>query len=283
MTSVTWGAVLQNVQPNAGFQPLDPGTYRFRILSGAGKTAQTGKQMVTVQLEVISEFKKGRKVWHQWVLPNQHDDKAEQSMGFFLGDMLAFGITKEWLIATFGAQEISKEHCDFIGQQLVNRQCKATATLQKTDASRNNFGSFTEDDGVDPPAPQAKPTAGSLLGGVAPPPAMPGVTPPMPGAAPVAYGSPAGLPPAPGPVASAPAYAQPPQAPMAPAPMAAAPGVPMPGQAPAFQPPQGLPPQAAPAAPLAPPQAPQVAPAAFAQPQAAAPQAAAPAAPQASF
>lgn len=284
MTTTTWGQALQNAQPNAGFQPLPPGQYRFRILSGTGKIAQTGAPMISVQLEVISAGpKKGRKVFHNWVLPfgnNDTDpDKVNDRLGFFLGDMLAFGITKEWLLQSF--PEINKATCDAIGTVLVNRTCKATAKLQANDTSRNNFNGFAEDDGIDPPAPTA--VAGPGQGGIAPPPAMPGVTPPgAPGGYPAQGGFPA-------PAAPVPA----PAAPAAPAPAAPAP-------APAFQPPAQPAPVAAPVAAPAPPQAPGLpspapvmpgmpgapaAPPAFQPPAApqAPPMPGAPAAPQASF
>jgi len=283
--------VLQNVQPNAGFQPLAPATYRFRILTGQGKTAQSGKQMVSVQMEVINEGKaKGRKVWHNWVLPDQHDDKAEQSLGFFLGDMLAFGITKEWLIQSFGNQAITREHCEFIAQQLVNRACKANATLQKNDATRNNFGSFTEDDGVDPPEPAAAPTAGSLGLGTPPPPAMPGVQAPPAGGGfppPAPGGMPAPGMPQPGMAPPAQAAAM---APPAPQQYAAPPAQEQ--QAPPMAPPQAPPVQQAPPQMPGMPGAPAAAPPAFQPPSQpgvpapqppGVPQAGAPAAPQASF
>lgn len=224
MTTINWNTALQGVTPQQGFQPLPPATYRFRIVSGEGRTAGSGAQMVSVSMEVLSGPKMGRKVFHNWVLPKEESDSAKQSMGFFLGAMEIFGLSPQWFGQTFGGQDITKEHCDYIAQTLVasGRSFKATASLQSKDPSRNNFNNFITDDGVEP-EPPAEPKQNVF----------------NPGAPPIPTGAPGGnLPlggfPGSGGVGGAPVPGPPAWA-----------GQPQPGQAPPAQPNQG---QFAPAA-----------------------------------
>ena len=185
MTTIDWNSALEGVTPQQGFQPLPPATYRFRIVAGEGKTAGSGAQMVSVQIEVISGPKMGRKTFHNWVLPKDASDKGKQSMGFFLGAMQVFGLTPEWFGQSFAGQQITKDHCDFIAKTLVatNLTFKATASLQSSDPSRNNFNNFIPDDGQEPEPPK-EPAQTNFTPGA---PAVPG----QPGAP---VGGPPGLP-----------------------------------------------------------------------------------------
>lgn len=227
MTTIDWSTALQGVTPQQGFSPLPPATYRFRIVAGEGKTAGSGAQMVSVQLEVISGPKQGRKTFHNWVLPKDGSDKGKQSMGFFLGAMMVFGLPPEWFAQAFAGQQISKEHADYIAKALVqaNVSFKATASIQTSDPSRNNFNNFVADDGVEPEPP--KETAPSNLTPGAPPvPGMgtgPGGPPGLPlGGFPGSGGQNGAMP------SSAPEWAQGPGQTPAYQPAAAAPPVPQP-------------------------------------------------------
>jgi hypothetical protein len=178
MTTIDWSTALQGVTPQQGFQPLPPAVYRFRIVSGEGKVAGSGSIMVSCQFEVISGPKAGRKVFHNWNLPKDGSDKAKQSMGYFLGAMLVFGLTPEWFGQSFGGQQISKDHADFVAKTLVatGMSFKATASLQRDDPSRNNFNNFIADDGVEPEPPK-EPTQSNFTPGA---PAGPGGPPGLP-------------------------------------------------------------------------------------------------------
>lgn len=144
METATWGSVLQNVTPNQGPSPLPLGDYNFKILMGRGQTASTGKEMISVQFEVIDGPAAGRKTWHNWVMPDVSGDpeKAATSFGYFLGDMEVLGLTKDWFVQALGGQPVNKQTCDFIAQQLIGRAACATVTEQKNDKSRRNIGGF---------------------------------------------------------------------------------------------------------------------------------------------
>jgi hypothetical protein len=220
--NLNWNDALDGAVPSAGFTPLDPATYRFRPILGRGQTAASQAQMVSVQLEVIGTGPKaGRKVWHNWVLPKEKNDKTKDQMGFFLGAMEVFGLTKDWLIQTFGANEITREGAEYIAQCVVasGRTCKARVSLQKNDNTRNNIDNFAADDGIEPAPPvTANAPAGPPMGMPSAPGMPPGL--PLPGFA--GSGTPQNPTPAPAWAGGPPA--QPQQAPQGFAPAAQAPG-----------------------------------------------------------
>jgi hypothetical protein len=243
MEIATWGTVLQNVTPNQGPTPLPLGDYNLKVLMGRGQTASTGKEMISVQFEVIDGPCASRKTWHNWVMPDLKGDpeKAATSLGYFLGDMEIFGLPKDWFVQTLGGQAINKQTCDYIAQQLIGRTACATVTEQRNDKSRRNIGGFRA---LDPtlasmPAPGGPPQQQNGF------PAPQGF--PQPGQAPMQQGSPFGQapPPAYGPPPMAPQSQPPMQQPQAPAPYqpGAMPQGPPPQQPPAY----GPPPQQAPA------------------------------------
>lgn len=142
MSTVMWGEVLTNVTPNAGSSPLDPGEYNFKVVLGKGAKASTGALMISVHMEVTGGADAGRKTWHNWVMPKENDDKAQTRMSYFLGDMEALGLTKEWFVTTLGGHPISEETCNYIAGQLVGREAAGSVTVQKTDTSRRNINNF---------------------------------------------------------------------------------------------------------------------------------------------
>lgn len=142
MSTLLWGDVLNGAEANKGSQPLNAGDYNFKVASAEGKTAQSGREMISVRLEVLDGPYAGRTAWHNWVLPLEADDKAKTSMGYFLGDMEVFGLTKEWFGQNLGGQPITKSTCDFIGSQLVNQVVTATVAFQRNDPSRNDIKKF---------------------------------------------------------------------------------------------------------------------------------------------
>lgn len=155
MSTLSWNDVLQGAEANKGSVPLQPGDYNFKVASAEGKTAQSGREMISVRLEIIDGPYAGKTAWHNWVLPNDNSDKAKTSMGYFLGDMEVFGLTKDWFIQNIGGQAMTKATCDFIAAQIVNQVITASVSFQKNDPTRNDIKRFRKLEATPGSAPAA--------------------------------------------------------------------------------------------------------------------------------
>lgn len=163
--NVTWTDALRGVTPITGGSAVPPATYRLRVVGGEAKNNSSNRLMLTLQFEIASGPLQGRKVFHNENMPNGSSDQDKQRMGFFLGLLSAFGLTGEQLGQMFGGRPIDQETLTFLAQMLVQsgRLIKGTAVYQKDDESRNNWRSWTPDDGTEPEPPK-QPQAAAVAG-----------------------------------------------------------------------------------------------------------------------
>ncbi len=211
--TIDFGAAIALAAEATGvsYELVPAGKYNATIDKSEVKPAKSGAAMLYCELVIVDEGPfKGKKLFHNFVLPEPGAEKAAERWQYFFNDMAVLGIPKDWFVQV-GATDLDNVANILVGRS-ANVEVKHTVSDGTTYANIKRWRAFST-------AP--------VIGGV----------PPVPGA------------PTPGAVPQPPVVAAPvPQAPAAPAAPAAVPAPPAAPAAPPAPPAAPLPP-AAPAAP----------------------------------
>jgi hypothetical protein len=180
VTTINFNQAIQDAK-SVSFEALPDGEYRIRIIESTATTAQSGKPMIKVKMEVTEGPYAPRKVFNQFVLTLENPN----AVSIFFRHMKAFGLDEQFF-AALGSQG----SLDPVASALMGREAYVKLGHREWQGEmRNNCEGFRPATGV--------PAAGAPgVPGVPNLPGIPGVpaTPPPPPAPQVPVATPAPAP-----------------------------------------------------------------------------------------
>jgi hypothetical protein len=116
--SYNWEDLMKQADEAGGFEPLPAGEYGVECIKAVGKTAKSGRDMVTATFKVIGGPNNGRVVTNNYVLVT---DKP-QALQIFFRNMMVFGMSREFFAA--------KPSMAAVAAQMVGKKCTLDVTVE---------------------------------------------------------------------------------------------------------------------------------------------------------